>query len=223
MTDERSTPNPYESLVDRQAKLRDAELLAEVESYKGWGKFQSLLDELTYEFTLDGTDESLGTSEGFGWFGIVRIAPTPTADNVADITFHRVAQAERVEYRTLADGTLEGPGMGPICGAIVNVTNNGAVYVDYFDTEESFAEAWGILEQDYAAWLRCDRCAGDGAVEGVRCDECGEEYSLDQSQRNQQGNDIEVGMEHWGACPGTLVFTRIECPDCNGEGSHDDF
>src|ERR1041384_4652670 len=126
----------YQTLAERIAQMPDEELSAEVDGYSRVGKFQSLLDELAYEFCMM-PNETLGTSDGFGHYAYVAICPDPPKTNTypypephdivnADYQFHRVARASHVEYTVCEDGTLQGPGMGPIVAAIVATVSSGA-------------------------------------------------------------------------------------------------
>lgn len=96
--------------------------------FEGSGEIGSLINDL-------GTDEDLGDSETFGWYGLLRDGESILAqllESGAEVT-----EEEAENLRTSA-------------GVILHEDSQGFVDVDYYDTEDELEEAWSDLEDEYS-------------------------------------------------------------------------
>lgn len=82
------------------------------------GKFENKATELLYEMSLDGGgDEECGDVERGGWFGLMR---GPFNDGKGN----------------------EIPGLGHYVGAILQQTNEGFVYSEFFTSKTKLDKTW---------------------------------------------------------------------------------
>lgn len=107
-----------------------------IRSY-GPGKFDTILDSMVYDSSLDGCDEELGDSETFGWYGLIR------GQVVADETKAELT----TEERALVFASV---------GAIVDSNSQGFVGVQYFESDAELEAAWAALEAEYAEFAEDD-------------------------------------------------------------------
>ncbi len=95
----------------------------------GPGKFDTILDQYVYQVSSDGglDDECGDSSEGSGWFGLMRNGKTIFRDN--DPFLETLNQAERDLLESSA-------------GVIIFESTDGFVGVDYFETDAQLEKAW---------------------------------------------------------------------------------
>lgn len=98
----------------------------------GPGKFNTILDSYVYSMSLDGTDEELGESDSFGWYGMLTGPITPR-----NAMMPKLNSAELTLLATCA-------------GIILSENSQGFVTVEYYDDLETFNKEWTGLEK---AWI----------------------------------------------------------------------
>ena len=120
-----------------------------IRSY-GPGKFDTILDSYVYALNLDGwEEESLGESEGFGYYGRLLLGQEAVDYVLKELkgAFKPTLTAE--EKKVLSDSA----------GAIVSENDQGFVGVTYYKNKKVLDKAWARLEKDYEEF---EEAAGDG-------------------------------------------------------------
>lgn len=115
----------------------------------GPGKFNTILDAAVFNLSQCGTDEELA-DEGFGWAGLLRLAPGETLvqpEHFAPI------QLNPAEEEFLAAQTA---------GCILREGTDGSVAVSYFSCMEGLTEAWGDVEKAYEPFAADDETMNPG-------------------------------------------------------------
>lgn len=106
----------------------------EIRQY-GPGKFDTVLDSLIWDMTLDGgPDEECGDSSMGIWYGRLNGPFTITAD---------LTRAERELVLSSV-------------GIILSEDGQGFVHVEYFDREDQMVKAWTQCEEDAAKFEEQD-------------------------------------------------------------------
>jgi hypothetical protein len=111
-----------------------------IRSY-GPGKFDTIVDSYVYEISLDGTDEELGESGGFGYYCTVKLGEDAV---------------RLIEENYKGDNVLTDEERGLIhnsAGAILEENSQGFVSIKYCDTYTELNALWQDIEKDYDTWL----------------------------------------------------------------------
>src|SRR4029077_13470721 len=107
----------------------------------GPGKFNTILDSVIHQMTLDGTCESAGDVSEVGFYA-----------NKVELCPDSVKDAEEIAGKS-GDGPLtveEIDLLTESVGAIVVESEQGLVTVDYYDDEEELDKDWEEVEDDAA-------------------------------------------------------------------------
>jgi hypothetical protein len=128
------TNNESEPEMKREAAEQEilpesyAEVIDVDPKWHSMGKFDHFVDQVVYEWTLEGGGEALGDADTFGYYELVE---EPGGVLV------RESDGEDWFFAS----------------AIVSVNSQGFVNVEYFNTIEEGREVWSALEEEYSEWL----------------------------------------------------------------------
>lgn len=109
--------------------------------YPDPGKYEGglVIDEYLHRVSLNGSDEELGESEDFGWYGLFKVEKGDLAQDIAEVMEEDKEKLTKEEESFLRN----------VVGAIICENSQGFVDVTWFTNKRTRDEAWKKLEEDY--------------------------------------------------------------------------
>lgn len=121
----------------------------------GPGKFNTILDSIVYQLTLDGCDEETGSVSETGiWYGLLQGSLKESLNP---------GESKELNAEELAF-------LAHKAGAIVSEDDQGFVSVEYYESSEEMESAWSQVLAESAPDEEPEEDGEDGPETGESCD-----------------------------------------------------